>query len=318
MEQQLPPSLTRWVLVDHNSLQHALGSIYGERVHGVIDHHEEENSVRQDTDPEPRVVQKAGSCTSLVIGTFRDDWQRISGLSMASGAAHAQGDSLANDSHLSNLWDAQVAKLAMGSILIDTSNLTSYHKTTNIDIEMSEFLENKILLSDTMWNRKVFYQELNTARKDIDDFEVKDILRKDWKWWTERDGKTLGIASAVKPLDFLTQKATKERNSELGLENIIQEIMDDKKLSVFAIMTNSKAPGGGRKRELLLQTRPDEAIIRKFFDDSFGKTLQLELLELPGVRQDENTSRNIWIQGDISKSRKQVAPLLRQAVNEAG
>ena len=305
------------MLVDHNSLQHELGSNYRERVHGVIDHHEEENSVRKDTDPEPRVIEKAGSCTSLVIRTFQDDWQGISGLSMTSGAAHAQGDSLANDSHLSNLWDSQAAKLAMGSILIDTSNLKSEHKTTSIDMEMVKYLESKINLQDAMWDRKAFYQELNTAKKAIDDFAVKDILRKDWKWWTERGGKTLGIASVVKPLDFLTQKAAKERKSEDGLESIIQEIMDDKKLTVFAIMTNSKASGGGRKRELLLQTHSNDAKIRKRFDDSFGKTLQLELLVLPWVRQDENTSRNIWIQGDISKSRKQVAPLLRQAVNEA-
>ena len=317
LEEKLPPENTVWILVDHNSLQHELGLIYSNRVHGVIDHHEEENSVLKDTNPEPRIIEKAGSCTSLVVRTLRSEWQAISDSSLVSGAAHAQGDGLANDGHLDALWDSQLAKLALGSIVIDTSNVTSEHKVTSTDVEAVRYLEDKINVHDARWDRKAFYKELNAAKADIDDFEVKDILRKDWKQWREEDGKSLGIASVVKPLEFLATKATRERNDEHGLETIIQEIMEDRGLSMLAIMTNSKSPEGGRKRELLLQALPSATAIRKFFDKRFNETLKLELLDLPGVRQGEEVLRNVWIQKDVSKSRKQVAPLLRQAMNEA-
>ena len=306
LEKNLPPGNTRWILVDHNSFQHELGSIYSNRVHGVIDHHEEEHSVPEDTDPEPRVIEKAGSCTSLVVRTFQKEWQIIS-----------NGDGLANNDHLGKLWDSQLAKLALGSIVTDTSNLTSQHKVTGTDIEAVKYLENKMDVQDAPFDRKAFYKELKVAKEDIDNFEVKDILRKDWKQWTEKDGKSLGIASVVKPLEFLTTKGSDERNDEHGLETIIQEIMEDRGLSVFAIMTNSKAPEGGRKRELLLQALPSATAIRKLFDNRFNESLQLDVLDLPGVRQGEEVFRNVWIQRDVSKSRKQVAPLLRQSMNEA-
>ena len=317
LQQKLPPGNTRWILVDHNSLQHELGAIYGSRVQGVIDHHEEENSVPIDTDPEPRVLEKAGSCTSLIVRTFRTEWQATSDSSVASGAAHAQGDSLANDSHLSILWDAQLAKLALGSILIDTSNLTSQYKVTATDVEAVRYLEAKICLQDGRWDRKAFYQELNTAKKNVDAFEVKDILRKDYKRWTEKDGRMLGIASVIKPLDFLATKATEERNDDHGMERIIQEIMEAQQLSMYAIMTNSRSPTGGRKRELLLQSVPSATAIREGFNQRFNEALQLESMDVHGICQGDKILRNIWIQKDVSKSRKQVAPLLREAMNAA-
>ena len=317
LETELPPNTTRWMLVDHNSLQHQLGFVYGNHVQGVIDHHMEENFVPKDTEPEPRVIEKAGSCTSLVVRTFQEDWQTISDESMASGAAHAQGDSLANDRTLGALWDSQLAKLALGSILIDTSNLTSKTKVMQTDVEAVTYLQDKINIVSPGWDRKAFYMELDTAKRAIDDFKVQDILKKDWKQWVEKDGRKLGIASVVKPLDFLSTKAATERGDEHGLEMTIHEIMGDRDLSMLAIMTNSKASGGGRTRELLVQTRPDATVVRTFFDDHFHDTLELEAMDLRGVRQGEEHRRNVWLQKNVSQSRKQVAPLLRHAMNEA-
>ena len=105
LENKLPPSNTRWILVDHNSLQGNLGAVYAPRVHGVIDHHEEENAVPKDTEPEPRIVEKSGSCSSLVIRTFKSKWDALAVSTLSSGAAHAQSsDSTIDDSVVTQGW----------------------------------------------------------------------------------------------------------------------------------------------------------------------------------------------------------------------
>ena len=105
LEDKLPPANTRWILVDHNSLQGNLGAIYASRVHGVIDHHEEENAVTKDTKPEPRIVKNSGSCSSLVIYNFKSKWDALASSTLSSGAAHAQSsDSTIDDSVVAQGW----------------------------------------------------------------------------------------------------------------------------------------------------------------------------------------------------------------------
>ena len=105
LEDKLRPANTRWILVDHNSLQGNLGTIYASRVHGVIDHHEEENAVPKDTEPEPRIVEKSGSCSSLVIRNFKSKWDALANSTLSSGAAHAQSsDSTIDDSVVTQGW----------------------------------------------------------------------------------------------------------------------------------------------------------------------------------------------------------------------
>lgn len=73
---------TRWILVDHNALQGDLGRVYGERVRGCIDHHDEENRVPTreicEEEGEMRIVEKSGSCASLVVERGRRDWKEMS------------------------------------------------------------------------------------------------------------------------------------------------------------------------------------------------------------------------------------------------
>lgn len=51
----------------------------------------------QDTDPEPRILEEAGSCTSLVVRYFSSTWDDLSSSSLSSGAGHAQGSEYAID-----------------------------------------------------------------------------------------------------------------------------------------------------------------------------------------------------------------------------
>ena len=311
------PENIHWILVDHNKLQGPLGSRYGSQVYGVIDHHDEENFVPQDTAPEPRIIEKCGSCTSLVVRYCKSTWDAISINSLSSGAAHAQGESAIDDSAVTQGWDAQIAKMALASILIDTANLTAPGKVEQVDREAVEYLEAKIQMSARdarSWNRKAYYEEIDAAKRDIGGLSLDEILQKDYKLWTE-NGLHLGISSVVEPLEFLVNKAA----SGPALERVIERFMEERELSIFAIMTTSTTSERNFQRELFLQARKAAAVpISKFLDQAVSE-LSLQDLEIDGLSaqktlESESLGPWIWRQKAVSKSRKQVAPLLREAM----
>ena len=313
------PENIHWILVDHNKLQGALGSRYGSQVYGVIDHHNEENVVPHDTAPEPRIIEKCGSCTSLVVRYCKPTWDLISTNSLSSGAAHGQGESAIDDSVVAQGWDAQVAKMALASILIDTANLTAPGKVEQVDREAVEYLEAKIQMSARdarSWNRKAYYDEIDAAERNIGDLSLDEILQKDYKQWTE-NGLRLGISSVVKPLGFLLNKA----ESGPALKEGIERFMEERELSIFAIMTTSTTSEGDFQRELFLQAHKTAAVpISKFLDQAVSE-LSLQDLEIDGLNAQKTLEFEslepwiwIWRQKAVSKSRKQVAPLLREAM----
>lgn len=346
IEKDLRPEDTRWILVDHNNLQGRLGSVYSSKVHGVIDHHDDEDSVPHDTEPEPRVIEKCGSCTSLVIRTLRSSWDTIShddsSSSPPSSPLQNQGQPPPHD--ITKEWDLQLAKLALGSILIDTTNLTDEAKVEPADTEAVKHLELKILSSSKdddpaePWDRTKFYTALQTAKQNINPLSLPDILRKDYKQWPSKRYPSiiLGISSVVKPLSFLVDKASHEfpnntdtdTDTETAFNTAIKTFMQTHNLSLFAIMTSfSTHPlTATHKRELLLQATPDstsssaaiEAAIN--FAAQSSAELGLEPLDVPGIKTPSTKKgkesggewyRQVWNQKEVSKSRKQVAPLLR-------
>ncbi len=281
----------------------------------------------QETDPEPRIIEHSGSCTSLVVRTLQSTWDASSSSSLTSGAAHAQGEAAIDDSAVIQTWDAQVAKLALASILIDTANLTAEGKVFPADRDAVEYLEAKIQSSVSearTWDRAKFYAEINAAKSDIGGLTLKDIMRKDYKEWVEGERK-LGICSVVRPLEFLVGKSWEERQSEKEgdcFDIAISDFMSDCDISIFAIMTTSTSKEKGFQRELFLQAHHAVATIASKFALQATAELGLEELNVPGVIE-YNTSpegpkeqlfRKVWNQKNVSKSRKQVAPLLRKAM----
>ena len=344
IEQALRPENTRWILVDHNKLQGKLGSVYTSRVHGVIDHHDDEHELPQDLDPEPRVIEKCGSCTSLVIRTLRSSWDSISRSTSSSSSSSVQ--SLAEtpsneDGKFSKVWDAQLAKTALASVLIDTANLTDEGKVEAADIDAVQYLESKILsttdeTTGTPWDRTQFYNKLHTAKQNIDSLSLDDILRKDYKEWPSAAHPSiiLGISSVVKPLSFLTAKAAQETpDVEKAFDQAIQTFMQDRHLSLFAIMTTFSTPDSGRKRELFLRASsssssdgsPDAAAsaASRFASQSRAELglepLHVPEFDAPSIADDDDDRANeiirqAWTQKEVTMSRKQVAPLLRKAL----
>ncbi|KAF3039030.1 Exopolyphosphatase [Didymella heteroderae] len=326
MQATLKPENTKWILVDHNALQGQLGKIYSSRVQGVIDHHDDEGKVPQETGAEPRIIEKSGSCTSLITNYIRPAWDMLSGSALTSGAAHAQGDSLADDDAVVKRWDASVAQLGLASILIDTSNLQDKNKTTEHDRKAVEYLEAKILSCPqlaTTYDRSAFYSAIDAAKKDIGPLKLQDILQKDYKEWEQNDGQKLGISSVVAPLSFLQSKAGDEASSSSSSPSSrafldqLQAFAQERNLDLYSIMTTSTSSDGHFQRELLLWAFNEKAA-------AWAKAFEVNAQEELGLQDwEEDTDvasgegdkqwRRVWWQRNVQHSRKRVAPLLKQA-----
>jgi len=292
-------------------------------VTGVIDHHDEENTVPRDTDPEPRIVEKAGSCTSLVVRYCRQTWDAISASSLSSGAAHGQGESAVDDEAVTRVWDAQVAKIALASILVDTANLRPPGRVEQVDRDAVEYLEGRITLIPREakgWDRERFFKELQGAKGMIEGLMLGEILKKDYKMWSEGERK-LGISSVVKDLRFLIKKAEAEGGKSGKHEpfvNVLDRLMDEEGLEISAIMTTSTTDQGDFQRELLVQARPSAHESVKRFLETAVKELELEEMNMEAVAKIDSPSADVWRKiyrhKELSKGRKQVAPLLRDAM----
>lgn len=314
----LEPDHTRWILVDHNALQGALGQNYAGRVAGAIDHHDDENIIPMNTGSEPRIITKTGSCCSLVTNYCREAWDALS------SSAQFPDNFVHLASHAS-LWDSQVAKLALAAVLIDTTNLKAEDKVTEYDVEAVKILESKIASSpegSKDYSRDNFFKEISDAKKDIAPLKLYDILRKDYKQWTEGSLK-LGVSSVVKPVDFLIKKAEDEAGgSESDTDafvNSLKKFATDRKLDILAVMTTFGRDKDDFQRELLVWalTPASTSAAVKFEKQS---TAELGLLQWQGSVEDldhdgQDGWRKIWRQGAVQHSRKRVAPLLREAMH---
>lgn len=332
----LPAENTHWTLVDHNALQGTLGTAYSSRVIGCIDHHDDEGKVplsEEQRDGEPRVIEVAGSCTSLVIEHFQSVWDSVLESAQATkitpssdNAAQSQGmDTSPSQPEIVT----QLAKLALASILIDTSNLQNSDKTTSHDQRAVAFLSTKI--SDEGFDRKAYFRTLQTAKKDLDALSVDDVLRKDYKEWNE-GGRKLGVSSVVKPLEWLSDKARTETKTAAGgseengqqqaFRSAVQAFAKARELAVYGIMTTStSAKTGEFTRELMLYVRDGAAKgMVQSFEEKAGEKLGLEQWqqevegEILRLSEAKESGVQVWRQKKVENSRKQVAPLLREAM----
>ncbi|OKL64412.1 hypothetical protein UA08_00423 [Talaromyces atroroseus] len=332
------------VLVDWNSLPHKAsgrgkGSIDGLSdlatfsVTGCIDHHVDEGFVPPLGNlPEgnPRIIELGpGSCTSSVICEIqkRGLWPSLLALE-----AERRDD---EDDH----GDIQVAKLALAAILIDTTNLTAEGKVTDVDREAVSFLTERISLSSTpgagkKWNRDSFFEHISYAKAhSLDWLTVEEILGRDYKDWVEStpsgEERAIGIASVVRPLEWIVSKANEEDDNKSKDQNLqpflnkLKKFATGKHLDVASVMTaftseDANGDDAGRfARELLVWglNGDSDAYTQKFM---CAAKEQLDLQKWNGFpaegSQEYTGDLFVWKQGNLAKSRKQVAPLLRESV----
>lgn len=315
------------ILVDWNALSYpssdkGFGSLNGLRgvsfrTIGCIDHHVDEKfmpSSESLPEGQPMIIQPGpGSCASLIT---RELQQR-------------------------NLWDAapaeiaQVAKLALSAVLIDTSNLTAEGKVTDVDREAVNFLRSQIEAASDEWDLEAFYKSILHAKQNsLDLLTMDELLDRDYKEWTETSqstGKTvkIGFCSAVKPIRWIVQKAG-------GLEKFLDAVRSfaasaEKDLDVFVVMTAFTGSDDRFCRELFIAViRDNESAakgVKRFVEqtsDQLGLVdwSPLDVEEIPdltreslsGLTEESPLWRKLWVQTNAAGSRKQVAPLLRAAV----
>ncbi|KAK2594766.1 Exopolyphosphatase [Conoideocrella luteorostrata] len=282
----LEPHDTRWLLVDHNSLTGPLRRFAGQ-VTGCVDHHVDEGVIPRDA--QPRVIEPCGSCMSLLVHECKQAWTDLS---------RQQTDDAENDG---------LIKLALAPILLDTTNLTAKSKVRPKDTQAVSFLEQQ--MRDKAFNATKYYDEINAVKEDISGLSFRDIFRKDYKQWEEQ-GLTLGVCCVVQGFEYLLEKAQTDQ------QDFLQELAswsDERKLDVSAVMTTSH-PGGKFHRQLLVWGRNDkgtDAVGR--FKDLATERLRLEQWK-NGELDGDGNARFAWGQYELAASRKQVAPLLREAL----
>ncbi len=342
------------VLVDHNALSVPLADVSSPEISsriditGCIDHHIDESFTPNSASP--RIIRTGiGSCTSLVV-------QYLKGEGLWADLLNQGNDDPAA---------AELAKLSLAAVLIDTGNLTAEGKVSDVDRETVNFLEEVISNSSTSsqqdthqqttqqtaakWDRKSFYEQIASSKANsLSLLSLREIFERDYKTWSEKPpantlGTTelhLGIASIVKPISWLISKA----DDDSSVQEFVSALGDfatsqDPGLDLFALMTTSTDAEGAFRRELLLLdtagTEGSRRAVQKF-EQMAARELGLEKWEeVEGLvraldwegegRGDgkEGSVRGggirgrIWRQRDTSKSRKQVAPLLRDAMKSA-
>jgi exopolyphosphatase len=284
--------------VDHNALQGDLGRLYGSRLAGCIDHHDDEGKVPQDCGEEPRIVRKSGSCASLVVEHCREAWKALS--------ARSPGKE-------TSLWDSELAHLALAPVLIDTTNFTVESKVKHVDVEAAKFLENVISEQlGTGFDTEAYFDEISTAKEDIGGLSLPDILRKDYKQWTE-GGINLGISSVVKDIRFMIDKA----GSEEKFLGAVKDFAKERDLSICSIMTTSHLDGKFRRELLVWGLNGKGMKAAKGFESSAIDKLGLEQwVEGSLDSEAKDHLRRCWWQHSVESSRKQVAPLLRSAITQ--
>ncbi|KAL0640023.1 Exopolyphosphatase [Maublancomyces gigas] len=290
----LPVSGTTLTIVDHNRLESDIRSHFPDdsTVRAVIDHHDDEGFYLSAS---PRIIEKSGSCTSLIANHFKSSFPT---------EGPVRGD---------------LARLTLAAVLIDTTNMTN--KVTQHDERALKFLEVQIQKSASedggdapeKWDRKAFFDGVWGAKNNVDKLPLRDLLRKDWKEWVEIVDETgeeqkVGIASIPRELNWL-----KERERGDGFIDGVKAWAEERELDVACIMTTT-GRGGEFRRELLVWELTNRAngCISAFTEKA--KEAGLGLGEWQNGSLDVGSERRAWTQADLTASRKQVAPLLRESV----
>ena len=319
----LEPGTAAVTLVDHNKPTVQF-SFFVTDMEGCVDHHINEHALPKSADP--RVITlDAGSCTSLVISHIRPSWDALSMSASSFGASNAQDDTIDafEDEAMRRGWDAQVAKFALAAVLIDTNNLEDPHKTRDMDREAVEYLLARIDLAPPgkiggVFSRDNFFEVIKAAKSDLSDLSFRQVLRKDYKEF-EVGEKKLGMSSSVKSIAWVAGKAAEE-SSEGGsvLVKAIQEWREERKLDVFAIMTAATHwPQEEFRKEILVWPGPrGHENLPKGWQEVLNRECRLGPLE-GEVRIASTDEVCAWREHDLSKSRKQVAPILRGLMEDA-
>ncbi|KAI1174647.1 exopolyphosphatase-like protein [Nemania sp. FL0916] len=357
-----------WLLVDHNAMTGDLGKRFAARVVGCVDHHADEHVVPADA--KLRVIEPCGSCASLVLEHCGEVWAALRAENNSS-AAEAEIDGTDASASVSvRKIDAQLSRLALAPILIDTTNLRDSAKTTPRDTAAVAFAEAQISAyeqhhpndddndgdgegegGEKGYDRDAFFARIAALKEDISEMSLRDVLRKDYKeWWIPSSSSTstssstsspspinlgLGTSSVPQGFEYLLQNKADGDRKVLwnALENWGKEKdgEEGKRLDLVVLLTTFHDAQGRFSRELLVYARGDQGVrAAELFEERCGEELGLgrwdegaldsspskDGSDRSGGGSDNDVWCRCWTQRAVQHSRKQIAPMLRDALAE--
>jgi exopolyphosphatase len=292
----LDPSQTGLFLVDHNFPRGKVGELFNfknhperkEGVEGIIDHHVDEQQFSLVSTKMKRYdIRTSGSCASLVT-----QWIMGNRSAQEFSPNATDGPTLLRE----NIAETRgIAQLLLSAILIDTSNLSS--KVTPVDPIACHFLAE--FLPELVMDQ--FYRDMKTAKISIEGMSFTDLLRRDYKEYDTPSGK-LGMSTIIRPVAFL--------HSHYGdmFEREISEFVTEQKLKVHITMTVA-GEGSGFKRGGMVIT-DDKQLLEEIKSKGSETYDFLEVGDIAGCFEDTALICWVYNQGDLSASRKQVAPMV--------
>ncbi|KAI1735784.1 exopolyphosphatase-like protein [Xylaria scruposa] len=322
------PEDTRWLLVDHNAMTGTLGKVFGSRVFGCVDHHADEDVVPRDA--EIRVIEKSGSCMSLVVERYADSWKALSSKANNS-STHQNGSEHTNSTSETSKIDAQLARLALAPILIDTTNLGDKNKTTAHDERAVELAEGKIAAhaekgedgegEGERYDRNAFFKRIMDLKEDIADMSFRDVFRKDYKEWWIEGARDLGLGTSSVPRGFDYLVDTKSSGDAAVFVDALKDWGEEKdeqgKMDLVVVLTGFQDANGKFRRELLVWARSEAGVrAAKLFEEKWADKLGLETWRDGALDLKGDEWRRCWAQRAVEHSRKQIAPMLRDALKE--
>lgn len=215
-------------LVDHNALAHHQADA-ASKVVGLIDHHKDE---RKYLSVSPRVIEKVGSCATLVADMLEP------------------GD------------NRDVARLLLCAVMLDTNLLRSEEKTTARDVEAVAQLG---IIAD--WDEKErhgVHKLLKNARNDVSGFDARDMLRRDLKTFVN-GGFCVAIASIGLSPEELVGLA-----QENGLRFYFEEFARERRVDCVLGLMNHTSSGIRERHLCALAGRVGDAIQEELYADGRG------------------------------------------------
>ncbi|KAL1956828.1 hypothetical protein VTO42DRAFT_6778 [Malbranchea cinnamomea] len=203
-------------------------------------------------------------------------------------------------------------------------------------------------IEDNGWNRQEFYEEIMHAKSNsVENLTMDEVLGRDYKEWTEvsqqsGDPVKIGICNVVRPISWIVSKASQSPRMEgtkkaarryHALFEHLSSFSRARGLDIVVLMTafNGPPPTHNFKRELLVwdlndRYRTDLELFESIARSELGivpwrldqTTTHGDDFPFTELRLDGTFGPNfvgIWSQRDVSKSRKQIAPLLRNVLS---
>lgn len=321
----MPSQVSQFALVDHNVLNSRYASPTT-RVVAVIDHHEDEGQYKDTADP--RIIEPAGSCSSLVAR-------------------------LLQFSHLHLPIPPELSTLLLSAILIDTKGLKVGGKALDVDREAAAFLLplSHLAGEEVSASSNITYlssiQSLSATleknKSDVSHLSTRDLLRRDYKEYTftmpasdpaTRSSKIIKAGLATVPLRlsrfFASSKSPVEE---------IQDWISERDLSILGVLATFRSKKDkGRREQLWITKAADEDIQNKLWQGlesneelrlkrlSFAKFTSVDNADNADDSEDDDVEEvpineaafgELYIakafkQCNAGATRKQTAPILRR------